>query len=297
MKINEIIILIIFSIIISSCTAIPKPNPDKPDSILIVPVSVTNKSKHPISQQFQFTFSNKDDGSEVFHTYLPKVDNSYLIIKNLKPGNYQFLRVSNSKNSKIKKELSNSTFKMEDDTITIIQDQFVYEQTVRGGDWYTYNFNTSYLNKGGYNKLIEKLEENENFKSWKIRCKWCNKSDTSSPVMRPVGYTSSNASATSNVFVLKGVTSEFWEGDIVTFGDSKKEYEILEAGVLCFSNLKPCPIVRYYGGEFKISPGSGNIHGIVIKGAVGFVISPGIKVSVVRCSTLDSYPERCNLGS
>ena len=174
MKINEIIILIIFSIIISSCSVIPKPNPDKPDSILIVPVSVTNKSKHPISLQFQFTFSNKDDGSEVFHTYLPKVDNSYLIIKNLKPGNYQFLRVSNSKNSKIKKELSNSTFKMEDDTITIIQDQFVYEQTVRGGDWYTYNFNTSYLNKGGYNKLIEKLEENENFKSWKIRCKWCN---------------------------------------------------------------------------------------------------------------------------
>ena len=68
MKINEIIILIIFSIIISSCTAIPKPNPDKPDSILIVRVSVTNKSKHPISLQFQFTFSNKDDGSEVFHT-------------------------------------------------------------------------------------------------------------------------------------------------------------------------------------------------------------------------------------
>ena len=283
MKINEIIILIIFSIIISSCTAIPKPNPDKPDSILIVPVSVTNKSKHPITQQFQFTFSNKDDGSEVFHTYLPKVDNSYLIIKNLKPGNYQFLRVSNSKNSKIKKELSNSTFKMEDDTITIIQDQFVYEQTVRGGDWYTYNFNTSYLNKGGYNKLIEKLEENENFKSWKIRCKWCNKSDTSSPVMRPVGYTSSNASATSNLFVLKEVTSEFSVGDIVTFGDSKKEYEIREAKVLKKSesgNIQG--IVLYKGYEFKISPGSGNIQGIVIKGAVGFKISPGMKVSVVK---------------
>ena len=174
MKINEIIILIIFSIIISSCSVIPKPNPDKPDSILIVPVSVTNKSKHPITQQFQFTFSSKDDGSEVFHTYLPKVDNSYVIIKNLKPGNYQFLRVHNTKNSKFKKEPSNSTFKMEDDTITIIQDQFVYKQTVRGGNWYTYNFNISYLNKGGYNKLLEKLEENENFKSWKIRCKWCN---------------------------------------------------------------------------------------------------------------------------
>jgi len=297
MKINEIIILIIFSIIISSCTAIPKPNPDKPDSILIVPVSVTNKSKHPISQQFQFTFSNKDDGSEVFHTYLPKVDNSYLIIKNLKPGNYQFLRVSNSKNSKIKKELSNSTFKMEDNTITIIQDQFVYKQTVRGGDWYTYNFNTSYLNKGGYNKLIEKLEENENFKSWKIRCKWCNKSDTSSPVVKVSGYTSSNASATSNLFVLKEVTSEFSVGDIITFGDSKKEYEIREAKVLKKSesgNIQG--IVLYKGYEFKISPGSGNIQGIVIKGAVGFVISPGIKVSVVRCSTLDSYPERCNLG-
>ena len=110
------------------------------------------------------------------------------------------------------------------------------------------------------------------------------------------GFTFYSASATSNVFVLKGVTSEFWAGDIVTFGDSKKEYEILETGVLCFSNLTPCPIVLYHGGEFKISPGSGNIHGIAIKGAVGFVISPGIKVSVVRCSTLDSYPERCNLG-
>ena len=79
-------------------------------------------------------------------------------------------------------------------------------------------------------------------------------------------------------------------------GDSKKEYELWEGKILCFSNLKPCPIVLYHGGEFKISPGSGNIHGIVIKGAVGFLISPGIKVSVVRCSTLDSYPERCNLG-
>ena len=174
MKINEIIILIIFSIIISSCSVIPKPNPDEPDSILIVPVSVTNKSKHPISIQIQFTFSNKDDGSEVFHAYLPKVDNSYLIIKNLKPGNYQFLRVHNLRNSKFKREPGNNTFKMEDDTITIIQDQFVYKQTVKVGNWYTYYFNTSYLNKGGYNKLIEKLKENENIKSWKIRCKWCN---------------------------------------------------------------------------------------------------------------------------
>ena len=116
------------------------------------------------------------------------------------------------------------------------------------------------------------------------------------PLVKVSGYTSSNASATSNVFVLKEVTSEFSEGDIVTFGDSKKEYEIREAKAICFSNLIPCPIVLYKGNEFKISPGSGNIQGIVIKGAVGFVISPGIKVSVVRCSTLDSYPERCNLG-
>jgi len=137
-------------------------------------------------------------------------------------------------------------------------------------------------------------KENENFKSWK-------KSDTSSPVwpptMRPVGYTSSNASATSNVFVLKEVTSEFSKGDIVTFGDSKKEYEIREAKVLRKIAMPDNTwVVLYHGSKFKISPGSGNIQGIVIKGAVGFVISPGIKVSVVRRSTLDSYPERCNLG-
>jgi len=123
------------------------------------------------------------------------------------------------------------------------------------------------------------------------------KNDTSSPVVKVSGYTSSNASATSNLFVLKEVTSEFSVGDIVTFGDSKKEYEIREAKVLKKSesgNIQG--IVLYKGYEFKISPGSGNIQGIVIKGAVGFVISPGIKVSVVRCSTLDSYPERCNLG-
>ena len=120
------------------------------------------------------------------------------------------------------------------------------------------------------------------------------KSDTSSPVVKVSGYTSSNASATSNVFVLKEVTSEFSEGDIVTFGDSKKEYEIREAKVLKKSesgNIEDGYIymekewairVLYKGNEFKISPGSGNIQGIVIKGAVGFVISPGIKVSVVR---------------
>ena len=152
---------------------------------------------------------------------------------------------------------------MEDDTITIIQDQVVYEQTVRGGDWYTYNFNTSYLNKGGYKKLIEKLEENENFKSWKIRCKWCNKSDTSIPVMRPVGYTSSNASATSNVFLLKEVTSEFSVGDIVTIGDSKKEHEIVDVKPLNKSE-------------------SGNSQTIILMEGVGFETNAGMKVSVVR---------------
>jgi len=109
------------------------------------------------------------------------------------------------------------------------------------------------------------------------------KSDTSSPVVKVSGYTSHYASATSNLFVLKEVTSEFSEGDIVTFGDSKKEYEIREAKVLKKSesgNIQG--IVLYKGNEFKISPGSGNIQGIVIKGSVGFKISPGMKVSVVK---------------
>ena len=111
------------------------------------------------------------------------------------------------------------------------------------------------------------------------------------------GFTFYSASATSNVFVLKEVTSEFSVGDIVTFGDSKKEHEIWDAKVLKKIAMPDNTwVVLYHGSKFKISPGSGNIHGIVIKGAVGFVISPGIKVSVVRCSTLDSYPERCNLG-
>jgi len=111
------------------------------------------------------------------------------------------------------------------------------------------------------------------------------------------GYTFYSASATSNVFVLKEVTSEFSKGDIVTFGDSKEEYEIREAKVLRKIAMPDNTwVVLYHGSKFKISPGSGNIQGIVIKKAVGFEISPGIKVSVVRRSTLDSYPERCNLG-
>jgi len=91
------------------------------------------------------------------------------------------------------------------------------------------------------------------------------------------GFTFYSASATSNVFVLKEVTSEFSVGDIVTFGDSKKEYEIGMVEALKKSE-------------------SGNFQEIVLYNGVGFVISPGIKVSVVRRSTLDSYPERCNLG-
>ena len=97
------------------------------------------------------------------------------------------------------------------------------------------------------------------------------------PVVKVSGYTSSNASATSNTFVLKEVTSEFSVGDIVTFGDSKKEYEIGMVEALKKSE-------------------SGNFQEIVLYKGVGFVITPGIKVSVVRRSTLDNYPERCNLG-
>ena len=105
-----------------------------------------------------------------------------------------------------------------------------------------------------------------------------NKSDAPPPSpVKVSGYTSSNASATSNVFVLKEVTSEFAVGDIVTFGDSKKEHEIVKVKALKKSK-------------------SGNFQEIVLYYGVGFVITPGIKVSVVRCFAVDSYPERCNLG-
>jgi len=96
------------------------------------------------------------------------------------------------------------------------------------------------------------------------------------------GFTFYSASATSNVFVLKEVTSEFSVGDIVTFGDSKKEHEIWDAKVLKKIAMPDNTwVVLYHGSKFKISPGSGNIQGIAIKGSVGFEISPGIKVSVV----------------
>ncbi len=78
----------------------------------------------------------------------------------------------------------------------------------------------------------------------------------------PSGYTSSNASATSNVFVLKEVTSEFSVGDIVTFGDSKKEHEIVKVKALNKSE-------------------SGNSQSIILMDGVGFVVKKGWKVSVV----------------
>ena len=45
-------------------------------------------------------------------------------------------------------------------------------------------------------------------------------------------YISINASATSNTFLLKEVTSEFSVGNIVTIGDSKKEHEITKVTAL-----------------------------------------------------------------
>ena len=83
------------------------------------------------------------------------------------------------------------------------------------------------------------------------------------PVVKVSGYTSSNASATSNGFLLNKVTSEFSVGDIVTFGDSKKQHEIVKVKALKKSE-------------------SGNLQEIVLYKGVGFVISPGIKVSVVN---------------
>ena len=77
------------------------------------------------------------------------------------------------------------------------------------------------------------------------------------------GYISSNASATSNVFFLKEVTSEFSVGDIVTIGDSKKEHEIVDVKPLNKSE-------------------SGNSQTIIIMYGVGFETNAGMKVSVVR---------------
>ena len=77
------------------------------------------------------------------------------------------------------------------------------------------------------------------------------------------GYISNNASATSNVFLLKEVTSQFSVGNIVTIGDSKKEHEIVEVKPLNKSE-------------------SGNYQTIILMEGVGFDTSAGMKVSVVR---------------
>ena len=77
------------------------------------------------------------------------------------------------------------------------------------------------------------------------------------------GYISKNSSATSNVFLLKEVTSEFSVGDIVTIGDSKKEHEIVDVKPLNKSE-------------------SGNSQTIIIMYGVGFETNAGMKVSVVR---------------
>ncbi len=82
-------------------------------------------------------------------------------------------------------------------------------------------------------------------------------------VFKAKGYTTSNASATSNVFLLNKVTSEFSKGDIVTFGDSKKEYKI--------------------GGVKSVKrTDSGNFQEITLFEALGYETFSGTKVSVVR---------------
>ena len=91
-----------------------------------------------------------------------------------------------------------------------------------------------------------------------------NKSDAPPPSpVKVSGYTSSNASATSNVFLLKEVTSQFSVGNIVTIGDSKKEHEITKVKPLNKSE-------------------SGNSQTIIIMDGVGFETNAGMKVSVVR---------------
>ena len=105
-----------------------------------------------------------------------------------------------------------------------------------------------------------------------------NKSDAPPPSpVKVSGYTSSNASATSNVFVLKEVTSEFSVGDIVTFGDSKKEHEIVKVNALKKSE-------------------SGNSQSIILMDGVGFVVKKGWKVSVVYEEARNHKKEVMYLG-
>ena len=91
------------------------------------------------------------------------------------------------------------------------------------------------------------------------------------PVVKVSGYTSSNASATSNVFLLNKVTSEFSVGNIVTIGDSKKEHEIISVTALNKSEY-------------------GNSQSIILMDGVGFVVKQGWKVSVVGGGSLLDPP-------
>jgi hypothetical protein len=96
------------------------------------------------------------------------------------------------------------------------------------------------------------------------------------PLVKVSGYTSSNASATSNGFLLNKVTSEFSVGNIVTIGDSKKEHEIISVTALNKSE-------------------SGNSQSIILMDGVGFVVKKGWKVSVVGGGSLLDPPPHHHL--
>ena len=105
----------------------------------------------------------------------------------------------------------------------------------------------------------------------------CATLDSGDSVVKASGYTSRNLSATSNVFVLNEVTSEFSVGDIVTFGDSKKEHEIVQVNALKKSE-------------------SGNSQSIILMDGVGFVVKKGWKVSVVYEEARNHQQEVMYLG-
>ena len=317
---------------------IPEPDATKESqSLLVIPFSVDYPTNFgtPV-KGWGIKFNSRMNKTISFD---PKFRQDYLVVE-MEPGDYigsKFIHPDYEGNDYIygsyprnrkdldkskRKNLRHLSFKLVNKNIKIADFRFTYwQQLGNDGGCCSYYGIIESIDDMVKNRTLDKISKLENFEKWKFDGKV---QPNEIPVVKLSGYTSHSAPATSNVFVLKEISSnicdpeyasgswskfdicitslEFSKGDIVTFGHSKEEYEIREAKVLKKSesgNIEDGYIymekewairVLYKGTEFKITQkpfhlilsGDGNIQGIVLNKAVGFIISPGMSVRRVR---------------
>ena len=164
---SSLILLILGSLIFSSCRTLPPPASND-DTMLIIPMGIEKRGAADWFGKYRIHVTSNSSG-EIVKTHLMPISSGYTLIKGLKPGEYRITRdefIYNSNRSPGSHVNRSYYFELFPGKITVLHKRFVYTFLPNSSGGSVMNRRWDSFTKKDQEELLYSFKEYKNYDLW-----------------------------------------------------------------------------------------------------------------------------------